>query len=571
MIRPSGYTRSGYTKLHCFNYQNKPHFFIWIVVLLSILLSSRTATIPEQQPTDHRPWCSPDNLSFEFMLNVHPHLYLQGDGSFAVGFQHCRMRNFEGKHFHDVHKAFKRNHILFFGDSLTRYTYISLAYFLSHRKWTASYAHQNVEGLSVCSEFQFREWSVFYEFTNKKLTTWRKPTTAKEVRRHPFAAMEVCDCKRKQTDVFFPKNCENRFMRIVPVSPSMVQLARHANESTIIPSLEGDLDNTQDDIRISYTQWWGKHKGHVVKTIANVPRSSQFVEFVEKINNFYCSSLPNSTLIPLTAVCELNRLDNSELPQEQMVMPYFPNELTEENEFFAEYLPLLNATHMVVNTGIWCPWFNFRPSLMRSMIDAAHKHLNSADRNNALKLAPFLLRETYMTTWFRLYPPSSYDRDREILKETKRTAPFREDVDVMWAWEMTKDIGGWHHVRHTNGSSQYWRDVTLSVDYLRRKGLLPWIREHRDAHLYPEIRVWKDVPDSLEEQFLDKYRGLLCTTELAKEIIDTKMNFAEDVGYIYEDGFHYAPYVYNEVNKLFLSAITPHVPLVEQHANKITE
>jgi hypothetical protein len=85
------------------------------------------------------------------------------------------------------------------------------------------------------------------------------------------------------------------------------------------------------------------------------------------------------------------------------------------------------------------------------------------------------------------------------------------------------------------------------------------VRSNPSATQFPQAAFWTDEPPSLEEQFADKYRGIPAQSDLGKEVIDNHLNFGEDVRYIFEDIIHFASYVYNEINKVFLLTVAPHL------------
>jgi hypothetical protein len=79
--------------------------------------------------------------------------------------------------------------LAFVGDSLTRYQYLSLVYYLRHGQWDEDGNYPN-----MAAEMPFqRDWSSFYMYTNTILHPW-----------------EWCDCFRNN-----PLNvsvmCENRY------------------------------------------------------------------------------------------------------------------------------------------------------------------------------------------------------------------------------------------------------------------------------------------------------------------------------------------------------------------------
>jgi hypothetical protein len=229
-----------------------------------------------------------------------------------------------------------------------------------------------------------------------------------DLQRHPFAGVEVCDCKRKDDDMMYPGNSENRFLRVVPAASNLACKEEHNDndDKRTMCKLEGDFSNTKDDMRLSHMQWWGKNPVRAHKQLASVLRSNEFLNFVDEVNKLYCGGNPSATLIPGTGSCEISRLFNINLPHEAFDFPHFPNETTSESEFLAEVLSAMNATHILTNTGYWMPLVRFAPSFLPCMIEASRNHLSARGRNPELRMKPFMFRETYESSVpTRFYTP----------------------------------------------------------------------------------------------------------------------------------------------------------------------
>ena len=103
-----------------------------------------------------------------------------------------------------VRQCLAGRHLLFIGDSLSRYLYLTLAHLLVHDVWPddASLAAGNA---SVCHEMTWLpvaralkrrdEWNVYFEGTNAALR-----------------GLELCDCQRERDQA--PLDCENRYLRL---------------------------------------------------------------------------------------------------------------------------------------------------------------------------------------------------------------------------------------------------------------------------------------------------------------------------------------------------------------------
>lgn len=560
---------------------------------------------------DSHPYCTPETLPFR-SVHVNTTKFLQGDGSFTLGYQHCRLRDFEGDSFDDIQHAMKGSHLLFFGDSLSRYTYMSLAYLLAYRRWTESYARDSTEGLSVCSQFQFHDWSKFFPWTNDKLNRLNSTATKESILRHPYVNYEICDCRRVPKR--FPNEAyENRHFRLTPITSSLLS-SLSTNEvvngnETVHYRLDGDLDDTEQDIRLSYIQWFGKTPVKWHKQISDIPRSLQgFERHVAAFNEKFCPE-KGATLYPFRDGCDRRRarafdtiIEHSDLVSafpavNQPACSVNKTERLSPCHIFEEIFVTLNITHVLVNSGMWFALPLYDAHLLDNMVQAArlflkpvvsvngHRHHGKHHQLNQLEhlhehpanhtavkglssrplhgwqLKPFIWRQTYAPSRpLIMYADDEAGQERQLITaylQQERTAG-RQDFDVFWGYELTQWFANMFHVRHTDGKSHQigWQDIVLSVDYLRRKGLLAWLRTHPLAATYG-AQTWTDVAASEEDAFRDKYRGVPAQSTLGKEIIDTHMNFTQDVGYIYEDDMHFAPYVYNEINKVFLSATVP--------------
>lgn len=555
------------------------------VALLLLSLLARLAAIHEQP----LPWCSPQNLPLD---SVHVNLtrYLQGDGSFAFGYRHCRMRDFEGRHFADALKAMRGNHLVFFGDSLSRYTYTSLAYFLVHRRWTAPFADASPDGFSVCSEFEFKSWSRFYPWVNQRLNTYNQSATKAEMARHPFVSYEVCDCRRGDKGYKFDNIVENRHLRLVPVLPQS-HLAKFGqnerNESLYL--LQGNVDDTSHDVRVSYVQWFGGFNMHLHKAVSAVPRSRKgFERYVELVNRRFCSTDFNATFFPLSISCEEHRVRSDRQPHErsdlrtallaraQGICPREANAsrlLERPCHAFGEIFPLLNATHVLLNSGMWKSLVTFEHDFLDRTVRGARFYLSPPSCRAGRKGSPsqpcsasWSLRPI---VWRETYAPSvvdgqygDYDREQEqlIARDYRRHADAdgTRDFDVFRSTELTLWCSALFQAQHQGDEAPtaVWDDVWLSVDFLRRKNLLRTVRAHPLARDYG-ADSWADVAASDEEAFEDRLRGVPARSALGQQLVAQHVRLAVDVKPVYEDRVHFSPYVYNEVNKVFLAATVP--------------
>ena len=83
------------------------------------------------------PICTPNNLHISDFSN-YSIWQLEGDGSFSLAFEHCEIVRVSPK---NAKRCLHGSHIVFIGDSVTRYMYLSLVNFLALEKWAPSIAH----------------------------------------------------------------------------------------------------------------------------------------------------------------------------------------------------------------------------------------------------------------------------------------------------------------------------------------------------------------------------------------------------------------------------------------------
>lgn len=138
-----------------------------------------------------KPYCTVENLRVEQINGQSASWYLQHDGTFRLAFHHCRLRSFSGI---EAKMCLANNHILFMGDSLSRYFYLSLAVLMATNQWAPKFTHSTDTKYppSMLSEGDFGSWSDFYHYTNSIIND---PSTSSH---------ELCDCFRDDTVSKFP-------------------------------------------------------------------------------------------------------------------------------------------------------------------------------------------------------------------------------------------------------------------------------------------------------------------------------------------------------------------------------
>lgn len=98
----------------------------------------------------------------------------------------------------EILKQLENKHFVLFGDSVTRYMYISLVLFLKTGQWPPDVLPKEAGAKHPCWEGTFNDWSNFYDYTTKLFQG-----------EHTF---ENCDCYRSSNPEEYPWNVtENRF------------------------------------------------------------------------------------------------------------------------------------------------------------------------------------------------------------------------------------------------------------------------------------------------------------------------------------------------------------------------
>jgi hypothetical protein len=336
----------------------KQLLFLLSIVILTLSTTTSNTSIP---------FCSPENL--KLVDGSSGEWFLSPDGSFSYQFPHCKLRKFTRK---QAAKCLKGSHLVFIGDSITRYLYLSLTSLFAVGEWPAPFSqifHKN-EPPSILCEKDWNEWSLFFHRTNDVLTS-RKAQT-----------YEVCDCSRENNF-----HVENRHLRYHPP--------------------ESDLDDKENDVRISYIYWLGTPEfsmfGH--KNLSLYPRNSSFHSFTEKLNQEICPK-DSETIYPLSKPCNLQRIATGELLNSDFPVKFCSglqdcNQNKENNichSFEREILQPLETTHVILNTAWHSSLTHCDPHFLPKLIDASDRYFSDPNRynkkstNSTLKLAKVLYR-----------------------------------------------------------------------------------------------------------------------------------------------------------------------------------
>lgn len=422
---------------------------------------------------DHKkPLCSPDNLPLQ--NTSMGNFYLMPDGSFKYYLPHCKLRRFKVR---EVAKCLQGNHIVFMGDSLSRYFYLNLAGFLAQGHWPLHFIDQYPEGRGFLSEKEYHSWTWFYQDTNRALNRGKH-------------AIEICDCFRNDSlsfEEFIREMFENRHFRYTP---------------------DGDLDNTQNDVRLSYIQWWGlmPMRGHRSISL-QVPRSKQSTALLDKWNRELCPDEPES-FWPLSRNCSNQRKDLRDIDfvdfsykeicenfPAPTLNPHTKTEICQR--FEREILGPMGATHLLLNSGWHAGLEHVGPNFLPKVIAAADRYFVKPPSDSHIQ------HTLPKVTWRQTTAGGVFEGNDCIAKNiSDRVSPNRF---------------GYFPVGDITSKLRKLRDLMNSNNLL-------WLRKMVKKH--PTWPAGRDVN-------LTTVHG------------------------IWHDAAHFEPYVYTEINNIFLNAICP--------------
>ena len=170
----------------------------------------------------------------------------------AFPVEYANSKNTDGQSFEDLQNKsnldvpLPRNlSILFSGDSLTRYQYIDLAYFLAYGKWVHPDDKPNME-----VETDHESWVSFYNYTNTML--------------QPY---EECDCFREEGSLQRKDINENRFFLDKERNNSIAYLQKFGNWPYAFSWDVKDVHNEYGPLITERSQLKPKTWGHWVQAI----------------------------------------------------------------------------------------------------------------------------------------------------------------------------------------------------------------------------------------------------------------------------------------------------------------
>lgn len=293
------------------------------------------------------PLCSFNNTKLNKLGVDDGNWILLGDGTFKFEMSRCKLRRFTHQ---QVKKCLAKEHIIFMGDSLSRYIYLSLAQLLSQhtwgQKWTKSTHIEEARSIlwekdfALSAEDEQRPWSSFYEASSGMLN--KDPES-----------IELCDCYR-----------ENHLPWYNETGQHMQQSATENRHYRYVP--RGNLDDTVNDVRLSYIQWFGHMPMRGFKELSHLPRDASVTSYLERMGKKYCppdSAHADERLLPYSAKCANYRREKIrwDFPSffEQDKCKQFPENEGACLQFEREVIAPLNATSLIANIGwhspIWQP------------------------------------------------------------------------------------------------------------------------------------------------------------------------------------------------------------------------
>ena len=415
---------------------------------------------------------------------------------------HCRIRRFNSM---KASSCLKGLHLVFMGDSLSRYFYLSLASLIGTKQYYANKFTQKSFTMdsgnpimvhdqlpkSILSERDYQNWDLFYKDSNTALNECKY-------------CNELCDCFRDDNLKWYSDNSEhqqescfeNRHFRYTPF---------------------GDLDDQVNDVRISYIQWYGLMpiRGHKVLSI--LPRDKSYPDYLKKVANDLC---PGMKLVPVNGTCSRKRRQSKSWNYPEFFTPnicngvfdYIKSNFTDTSllndkcqAFERDILGKIGASHLLLNIG-WHSGLSSKNTLHRrgqwfleKLVDAADKYFSNPYSSTSTKANQVQLPRV---TW----------------RSTTAYGPFHAESDTV--------------------AKQY--STTQKMGY---------------------FDIW-DITESLKR--IDDLVLSNSTNEL-KKIIKTHRTFDKqtievnhtNIHVTFVDPAHPQPYVYAEIHNLFLSAICP--------------
>jgi hypothetical protein len=448
--------------------------------------------------SSEKPICSPSNLK---LVNASDGEWrLLPDGTFHYEFDHCRLRRFT---LEDTAKCLKGTHLVFVGDSLSRYFYLSLSYLFATGKWSRKFAklpaHPSLSR-SILSEKDFQNWSRFYHKSNKILSN--EKTT-----------FEICDCFR---------NDSRPFISTTPGLPDQGQDCRENRHLRYIPE-SSNLDDQENDVRISYLQWYGLMPMRYDPRISVYPRNSSFPTFTKALNERLCPKY-NQSFVPLSYHCSEQRGQSQELwfygPQDfshQLFdcdnQEYEKNPHTKCQKFEKVMLIPMGATHVMLNAGWHSGLHHMDKNFLPKLIHAADHYFPSPGPDGT--------------------SPSSSSSSSSA---SGKYQPNMQLAKVTW--------------RGMTSAAQFQADYI--ADDLNKKIKNPKLFDYFD--IFPLMKKLRHLEDLISSRNYAKLKEtILLSSKWPKELV---LNVTAILT-IWVDTAHLEPWAYEEIHMIFLNSVCP--------------
>ena len=437
------------------------------------------------------PVCSPTTLRLTDFSN-NSIWQLEPDGTFSLSFDHCQVRRILPA---EAKQCLKGNHILFLGDSVTRYMYISLVTFLSANNWGSRISHSTNAKYPRNAN---KTWSEYFYQTNKLLN-------------HDGLSFELCDCYRE--DIKFslsdPHFIENRYYRIY-----------------------GDGDNDSEPVQVSYIQYYGPaHMRGRSSFTKNAPRDCKgYRRFLNVIGYAACpmgklkgTTLPYvNNLVPIQGNCSKSLLSPS--PAFKLDYPQLWDDFS--GNFERKLLSILKVTNIILNLGHHAPICarnksnevvteQERTLWMRTRVEQSQKYLSPIQGNN-LKLP--------QVTW---RSGNAYARHAWANDDIAYNLHFNYEADK----ENRYSLGYMDIFRVTER-------LLVILDSVQKNG------GHLDVNPYLNL----STPDL-------KLLPFVVSPEYRKSLLFSNASRVVPISATYADLAHPEPFAYNELNNAFLNAI----------------
>lgn len=532
------------------------------------------AVADESRSHSFLPFCSPNNLRLTDLSKGI--WYMEVDGTFSLSFDHCRLRKFTAR---DAKRCLQHAHIVFMGDSWTRYLYLSLTSMITTGSWAPKLTHSTDKRYpaSIMWEKDFVSWGEFYRVSNNVLND---PSAT---------AYELCDCFREDK----PFNFQEK---------SMVE-NRHYRQYVDAPRKVTGGGDTM--VQLSYVQFYGPMptRGHACLSLSLPQEQVSYVKYVYEVGSNLCPSslIPQNhsayckvlgreykyplmkvlssqdALWPITPYCS-KHIKEARLKND---FPGFWDDIT--GRFDDQVLKRLEPSHLVVSIGWHAPLVSQGKDedkdkeWLRRRIESA-KHNFAVSPNHRLKLPQVTWRGNSAFSSFGEY------NDRIAFAVHQETAAV---VAVEAARAESNENSSGKTTGYIDASVARVEAVQKNASDLSGLGFVAlwqltadlwaiqdWVLQYR-SHPFDAARFYHynaTATDSntvatgsvlFEDKQLQAALGLKfrLSPELVRSVLHANRGTGKPSAVliklitIFLDHAHPQPYVYNELNNAFLNSV----------------